>query len=80
MSENIRVLFYYQIRSVGLDPSTVQKWFEKDDIKFRNVIKIAKALGLSVQMDIMVVKKNDMKQGSQVLKGSLTFINEEDLA
>ena len=80
MSENIRVLFYYQIRSVGLDPSIVQKWFEKDDIKFRNVIKIAKALGRSVQMDIMVVKKNDVKQGSQVLKDSLTFINEEDLA
>ena len=74
------MLFYYQIRSVGLDPSIVQKWFEKDDIKFRNVIKIAKALGRSVQMDIMVVKKNDVKQGSQVLKDSLTFINEEDLA
>ncbi len=65
-------------KKLGVHSSTLQKWFEKDDIRFRKLIKIAQVLECSLNMDIRVTKKRS-ESGHPVFKGTLTYTNEDNL-
>lgn len=65
-------------KRLGLDSSTAYKWFAMDDIRFRQIVKIAEVLNCSIRMDITVSRKK-VPDGHRRISGSIVYSGETAL-